>query len=288
MKQFSLYLEDYALLIHENTLNTPTSTWKVDAHLHSFYELHYILNGYAKLFVDGKTVTVQQNQLIFINKNVLHYTLSHSDDLKFVSISFDLEKLLDKTNFCDKSSNYDAIKNCIYSSEKSIVFDDNVLKCTFLEFYDKNERSKLNSVKHVISIAYLRLINRLFELNVSSEKSAPIERSGKYKNEIIKIDKFISEHYMEDISIDDLAKLFYLSKRQMTRIFEDLIGESFHKSLLRQRMNVALMHIKNNTVPLTEIPYLCGFNSYSGFYLAFKNFYGVPPQKYYQMTDNKN
>ena len=106
------------------------------------------------------------------------------------------------------------------------------------------------------------------------------ESSTKYKDEIIKIDKYISEHYMEDIGIKDLAEMFYLSERQMSRIFQNLMGMSFHKYLLHQRMNVAVMHLKNGEMPLTEIPYACGFNSYSGFYIAFKKYFTIGPNEY--------
>ena len=151
-------------------------------------------------------------------------------------------------------------------------------------FFTDNKKAYSHALYFTICSTYLTFISKLLEQGVSSDSDQVlIERSSKYKNEIIKIDKYVSERYMEDISIEDLAKDFYLSSRQMARIFLDLIGESFHKYLLRQRMNVAVMHIKNG-VNLSELPFLCGFDSYSGFYVAFKNFFGTSPKKYKQIT----
>ncbi len=284
MNTFSAQIENYNFTVLDGTLDNPSSTWKVNAHLHNFYELHYILSGSAKLYVNGKTAEVKEKELIFINKNNLHYTLSHSKDLKFASFSFDVIK-----NNAQSSSplDYVKIKKYLFSASDFLITASPVYEHVFNELLEeKNAELKSAKIYQSTLMIFLSFINALISSSPVLKEDLPKESSQKYKDEIIKIDKYISERYMEDISIKELAEKFYLSERQMSRIFNDLVGESFHKCLLRQRMNVAITHIKDGDVPLTEIPFVCGFNSYSGFFIAFKKYFGYSPNEYKDMLKN--
>lgn len=283
MNTFSTQIENYNFTVLDGTIDQPKNSWKVDAHLHNFYELHYILEGEASLYINGKTTDVTKKDLIFINKNNLHYTLSHSDDLKFVSLSFELSK---NNNLSSAPLDYVKIKKYLLSANDFMIAKNQVFEDIFSTLYEKTNADLFNAKIYQSSLLlFFAFINLLMDKTTLKEEDLPTESSQKYKDEIIKIDKFISEHYMENISIKELAKSFYLSERQMSRIFYDLVGESFHKSLLRQRMNVAITHIKNGDVPLTEIPFVCGFNSYSGFFIAFKKYFGCSPNEYKDMLD---
>ena len=63
MNTFSAQIENYNFAVLDGTLDNPSSTWKVNAHLHNFYELHYILSGSASLYVNGKTAEVKEKEL---------------------------------------------------------------------------------------------------------------------------------------------------------------------------------------------------------------------------------
>ncbi len=284
MNTYSTQIENYNFIVLDGTLLDPKNSWKVDAHLHNFYELHYILEGSATLFVNGRTAVINKNDLIFINKNNLHYTLSHSEDLKFVSLSFDVIK---NSNPSTSPLDYIKIKKYLLSASDFLITSNEIFKNIFCDIYLERNADLIDAKIHQSTLLlFFAFINVLVDKTTLLEEEIPLESSKKYKDEIIKIDKYISEHYMENISIKGLAKKFYLSERQMARIFNDLVGESFHKSLLRQRMNVAITHIKNSDVPLTEIPYICGFNSYSGFFIAFKKYFGCSPNEYKDMPKN--
>ena len=288
MNNFSISIENYNFTVLDGTLDKPATTWKVDAHLHNFYELHYILSGSAKLYINGKTIGINKNDLIFINKNNLHYTLSYSEDLKFVSLSFDVIK---NNNQPLSTLDYVKIKKHLFGASDFVVTNDKVFESIFNKIYkeqNKEKSSELLDFKIYQSalLVFMHFINVLIEQTISLEGDLPWESSQKYKDEIIKIDKYISEHYMEDVSLKELAGKFFLSERQMARIFYDLIGESFHKYLLRQRMNVAISHIKDGDVSLTEMPYICGFKTYSGFYMAFKKYFGISPNVYREVIKN--
>lgn len=284
MNTYSTQIENYNFIVLDGTLLDPKNSWKVDAHLHNFYELHYILEGSATLFVNGRTAVINKNDLIFINKNNLHYTLSHSEDLKFVSLSFDVVK---NSNPSTSPLDYIKIKKYLLSASDFLITSNEIFKNIFCDIYLERNADLIDAkIYQSTLLLFFAFINVLVDKTTLLEEEIPLESSKKYKDEIIKIDKYISEHYMENISIKGLAKKFYLSERQMARIFNDLVGESFHKSLLRQRMNVAITHIKNSDVPLTEIPYICGFNSYSGFFIAFKKYFGCSPNEYKDMPKN--
>jgi len=92
------------------------------------------------------------------------------------------------------------------------------------------------------------------------------------------IEAYIYRHYMEDITVADLAAHLHLSARQTERIVRKNAGQSFGELLLKQRMWAAKEFLRDSTVPIGEIPALVGFGSYSGFAASVKRFWGASPR----------
>ena len=94
------------------------------------------------------------------------------------------------------------------------------------------------------------------------------------------VENFFQLHYAEQVSINDLAKELCLSIPQTHRTVKKVFGVGFKKTLLRQRMEHALMLIKQAKNSINEIAFLCGYTSYNGFLAAFRAHFGKTPKEY--------
>ena len=70
-----------------------------------------------------------------------------------------------------------------------------------------------------------------------------------------------------------LASVLSLSQRQTLRIVNNLTGHTINDLILKQRMNVGIAAIKNTDFTLKQISEMVGYETYSGFYIAFNKFF---------------
>jgi len=90
---------------------------------------------------------------------------------------------------------------------------------------------------------------------------------------------YINEHYNENLTLDDLANRFFISKYHLSREFQRLVGSSVHRYIVQKRLVMAKQMLSNGK-PSSEVYQSCGFGDYSNFYRAFKAEYQISPKEY--------
>lgn len=102
-----------------------------------------------------------------------------------------------------------------------------------------------------------------------------------YDERIAEILDYINSHLDSNLSIDNLASRFYMSKYNLMHKFKKQTGYSIHSYIQQKRLIMAHSLIKSGR-PATEVCVECGFGDYSSFVRAFKKMYGLSPKKYYK------
>ena len=85
--------------------------------------------------------------------------------------------------------------------------------------------------------------------------------------------------YNENLSLDDLANKFFISKYHLSREFQRLVGTSVHRYIVQKRLVMAKQMLSSGK-PSSEVYQNCGFGDYSNFYRAFKAEYQISPKDY--------
>lgn len=101
-------------------------------------------------------------------------------------------------------------------------------------------------------------------------------RSGRYH----KIEVFLNDNFAKPVTENDLAEALSLSKRQTSRIMQQLYGRTFHRRLEEQRMHMALQYLLLTDIPVEAIALKIGYSTASGFFLAFKKNFNMTPAEY--------
>ena len=92
--------------------------------------------------------------------------------------------------------------------------------------------------------------------------------------------KDIDSHLSEDISIERLADMFYLSPYYFHRTFSAIVGKALAEYIRDRRLERAAVLLSETDKPVIEIGLECGYDSAQAFSRAFKNCYGMPPTEY--------
>jgi PAS domain S-box-containing protein len=90
---------------------------------------------------------------------------------------------------------------------------------------------------------------------------------------------FIRENYHQDISIDDLAKLSFLSVSALERRFKKYLSKTPKQILNEIRLENARRMLIETSQPIMEIAYQCGFSEHSYFSKKFKALFGILPSQ---------
>lgn len=101
---------------------------------------------------------------------------------------------------------------------------------------------------------------------------------AKYDDRLDNVLQYIYMHYLEDISLDTLADIAYISKNYFIKIFKDSTSLSPYQFIKKLRLNYAVSLIRNN-VSVTEVSEKIGYENVSAFSSAMKKTYGIYPSQ---------
>jgi two-component system, response regulator YesN len=115
-----------------------------------------------------------------------------------------------------------------------------------------------------------------------------VEASGHAKplrSDIIK--QFISEHYGEDLGLEELAKAVYVHPHYLCRMFKKETGLNLNKFVKSYRMEKARDLLYRTPMKINAISKAVGYQNLSYFCQNFREFYGISPEKYRKKGDVK-
>lgn len=115
---------------------------------------------------------------------------------------------------------------------------------------------------------FLILLNRF---SMDSYSGTYIENS-RCNSKILPVLDYIAEHLAEDISIDQLASCFYMSRYYLMHLFKQETGYSVASYISTKRLLRARALIQNG-MSVTDACYQCGFKNYSSFSRAYKKLF---------------
>ena len=99
-------------------------------------------------------------------------------------------------------------------------------------------------------------------------------------NQVESVHQYISEHYMEHLSLSDLAEQFYVEASYLSRKFSQKFGETITAYITRCRMDKAKELMKDAENKLEVISFTVGYDDYNYFSRVFRRFEGISPSEY--------
>lgn len=102
----------------------------------------------------------------------------------------------------------------------------------------------------------------------------------KEEDAIERILKIIHGNYMDELTLETLAKRVYLSPPYLSYLFKKRTGTTLIKYLTDCRMKHAAEILLNENRTITEVAQMVGYDNVSYFSSLFKTRFGIPPTQY--------
>jgi AraC-like DNA-binding protein len=133
---------------------------------------------------------------------------------------------------------------------------------------------------------FFRLLNILAKDSRARELSSVSfakEREPEEEERIMKVKKFIHEHFTEEITLAQVADVAGMSASSFSRYFHLATGRTLRDYLIDSRLGKASRLLMSTDLNISEICYSCGFNNLSNFNRIFKSRRGSTPREFRKM-----
>ena len=243
---------------------------KSDRHWHRNIELDYVLSGHMEIQVKDQTYYIEKDQLILINSYDIHCI--RNDDCILAILEIDPSKY-DHKLVKEASLRFDC--NCATRQEQELFTP---LKALLARFIQSNsvEDEYNEIINKSLSYAILHYLMKMF-------LTEPITDYVTQRSQISRMEgilKYINLHYMENLTLRDLAAKFYLTVPYMSKIFKDYIGTNYTEYMSSIRLSHALSEIGDHSITIDMLAEKSGFSNTRSFVSAFKEAYGELPSQY--------
>jgi len=270
MRQFQIHpekldnIEDYKLRVYER--NEYYAHDKVYEHMHSFTEIFFITCGEGTFHTQEADTPIHRGMIIINTPSVPHteYPSEHaSEENPFSYAMFAVDNLTftmhnasqQKTFFFDFSDKYDAVFKVL-----------EVIEREYVEQAPFWQNAIINEFNNFI----------LFLLRNTQLITLPFDSSAK-PNSLSQIHLYLRSRYQENITLDKLARLFFLNKYYIAHAFQKKYSVSIVKFLNMVRCNEAKKLLETTDLSITEIAISVGFNSSSHFTETYKKIIDETP-----------
>jgi YesN/AraC family two-component response regulator len=101
---------------------------------------------------------------------------------------------------------------------------------------------------------------------------------------IQEIENYIIRYYDKDISLSQMANLYFLNEQYLCRLFKKKKGINFSDYVNRIRLDKAKQLLASSDNKIINISMQLGFNNVSYFNRLFKKYFGLTPSQYKRNT----
>lgn len=255
----------------------PVSIVSSPLHMHTMHELQFILSGVLQIRVDeDDSFCVPGNSLLLIPPDVLH-TNGDSDGKRIIA-TIALQPLhQEHTNRFSEFRYYCALFGGV---QKPLVFQssaisDCVEKIVQLPNLPQNEHRRKNLLAYLFIQLGLAIENTC---EGAAERHLP-QLGNQYNHQYYLIEHHININYNKKTSVEEIADILHMSRRQVDRIVHQIWGKTYAMLILERRMLIARKLLMKTDMPCTKVAEEVGYTSYPGFYLAFRRYFGNTPEE---------
>jgi AraC-like DNA-binding protein len=252
---------------------------EVQMHHHDFYEVNLFLEGEVDYSIENRIYHATTGDILLISPNELHQPIFENQKPSFERMVL----WVDRSYLTQTASFGHALSRCFdRAAERGgnlLRPDEETLRLMLMMLDNILKERQSEEYAHELladtcMLQFLVMLNRLEER--SGQITAFRERAGSVVGKVL---SYINDHYQEELSLDQLANKFFISKYHLSREFNRLVGTSVYRYIIQKRLVVAKQMLSEG-MPSSEAYQQCGFGDYSSFFRAFRAEYGTSPKEY--------
>lgn len=258
-------------------------------HSHPELELVYIKESQGKRIVGNSVEQFVAGDMVFLGSDIPHVWLNDEmyyqgiGTLKAKAIVVYFSKEIFGPLFYEQKETQ-TITNLFKRAEKGLLISG------------KTNKKIAKKLEKLLTKQNFEIIVGLFEIlsilsesqeveNINNEAYSPASEPTK-SDRLSEVFEYVKDHYKEDISLIEIAKIAYLTPTSFCRMFKLKTKKSFVEYLNAIRVSNACKLLIETEMGISEIAYESGFKTVSNFNQLFKKLTGTTPKEYRNNVEN--
>lgn len=245
-------------------------------HFHNSYEIICVVKGNVEYIINDKKYIIKDKSMIFINHMEKHYlkVLKYPYIRYFILIKPEYFKTIINEPILSSifRNRTETFNHVIQLNENQFECIEKIIKSVYDEVLNKQDfwENAIKSYIHHLFIFLYRNYKQYFPINHISDSISVI----------LEIQKYIDEHYLEPISLQDVSGIFFRDMFYLSHLFKKVTGFTFKQYLILQRISKAKELLFHTDDDVTTVCMNSGFNNVNHFIRIFKKTEGVTPYQY--------
>ena len=242
-------------------------------HWHNGLEILYLLEGSEDCYLgEEECIRMKKGDFLVINSRVVHSVQCPRQCREMlIQIPYPMMKRfipqIDGLEFvCEKiTGKKQRMDTFLVESALSTLAELHPFQSPeeTLEFYSQ--------IYHLLAV-----LVKDFSVSVTSDK---MEISEKYMERLGMITSYVKEHYMEEISLQEIARLVSLNPDYFTRFFKEYVGMTFLDYVNSVRMEHVVRDLQRTDLSVQKLLEIHGFTNYKLFMKMYKSRFESTPGK---------
>ncbi|NDL66810.1 helix-turn-helix domain-containing protein [Anaerotalea alkaliphila] len=231
-------------------------------------ELVFITSGTGIHHIGGRQFETKKGDLLLYDAGVVHdETANPNESLNVYGIAvsglrlpgrplnhFTFENTTPVVAVGDRFEEFDQLLGMIHSHTVS----DNRGDAEFANYLLRAAIVLIDDLLHIQAAA------------MQTEQKVMVER----------IQAFLDKHYMEEVTLAQIAEHLNINQYYMSHLFKEAMGFSPMQYVIRRRIGEAQNLLINTDASVTNIAVTVGYNNSNHFHAAFQKMVGMTPAKY--------
>lgn len=244
-------------------------------HEHPFFELYYLLNGERVYFLNDQVVTVRKGDMMIVYPHDLHSTAS-TDKMQFERILVGFSR-----SFVERDD--PQVVELLQSGRSRLLRiplkDQPDIERLLRRMLAECEEKQACYVP-LVRAHMTELLIRLHRIGMTAGHKSSPEYEHPMHHKINEIVQYMKANYRQKLTLESVAKRFYISPSYLSRTFTKLTGFHFREYLLTVRIREAQKRLVESRDSVQSVSEQAGFEHIAHFNKAFKKIVGTTPLQY--------
>lgn len=258
---------------------------EVSIHWHPEMELTMIADGSADYSIDFQDYHVSKGDFICIQPNLLHSArIMPQGFLLSDSFVFHLNLLGNSSaDLCTLRYFTPIMEGSLKLPH--VIPTDHTIYPELKKFFERltvcyrEERSGYE-------LEIKALLFHLLGILLTCPETHHTDSANVHSERLKRVFNYIHEHYSENITVEDAAKVCHITPSHFMHYFKEKSGTTFSRYLNQYRLNQAALSITQG-IPVAEASFACGFNNLPYFYKRFREYYHMTPHEFQKSMEGR-
>ncbi len=244
---------------------------RIEYHYHTFHKIIILLAGKAGYAIEGERYDLSPGDFVLVGRGSIHRPEVAEDDFYERMILY-----IDPAYLTSLSTGDCDLEGCFRQAQTAFRYvyrDEGGSRVRQLfETLARTDREGGYGAELLERAQFLEL---MVEVNRVCRGGHQVQAAAG-DSKVVALLQYLNLHLTEELSIDQLAERFYISKYHMMRRFRQETGYSIHGYLTEKRLLLAQRLLAQGVSP-SEAGEQAGYQDYSTFSRAYKKHFGRGP-----------